>query len=115
MKALLPLSIIPLLLSWLDLMGAVRLEIHGKSFRRENNAVEKRSNIYTGNGTGILKNSDDIIYYSSLSLGGKNFDVLIDTGQSLHTSPSVHVPSLLTGLLLSGYRKVNPTFEWRVR
>lgn len=45
-------------------------------------AVEKRSNMYTDNGIGILKNSDDISYYTSLTLGGKNFSVLVDTGSS---------------------------------
>jgi hypothetical protein len=93
MKFLLPSSIVPLLLSCLDLVGAVRLEIHGRSSRQENDAravaqrrgfsVEKRSNIYTDNGIGILTNSDDISYYTSLTLGGKNFtSVLVDTGQS---------------------------------
>lgn len=89
MKTLLPLSIIPLILSCLDLVGAVRLEIHGRSSQWEDNAqkrgltVEKRANIHTDNGSGILTNSDDITYYSSLYLGGKKFDVLIDTGQYL--------------------------------
>lgn len=92
MKTLLPLSIVPLLLACLDLVGAVRLEIHGRSPRWEHNArslaqkrgqtVEKRSNIYTDNGIGILKNADDISYYTSLILGGKNFTVLVDTGSS---------------------------------
>ncbi|KAF9793025.1 acid protease [Thelephora terrestris] len=93
MKFLLPSSIVPLLLSCLDLVGAVRLEIHGRSSRQENDAravaqrrgssVEKRSNIYTDNGIGILTNSDDISYYTSLTLGGKNFSsVLVDTGHS---------------------------------
>lgn len=91
MKTLLPLSIIPFLLSCLDLVGAVRFEIHGRSPGWEDNAIEvaqkrglnieKRSNIHADNGTGILTNSDDITYYSSLKLGGKNFSVLIDTGQ----------------------------------
>jgi uncharacterized heparinase superfamily protein len=84
MKTLLPLSIVPLLLSCLDLVAAVRLGVHGRSSRREGNAVaavQKRSNIYTDNGSGILTNSGDINYYSSLTLGGKNFTVLIDTGQ----------------------------------
>jgi hypothetical protein len=95
MKTLLPLSIAPLLLSCLDLVGAVRLEIHGRSPRWEDNAravaqkrgcpFEKRSNVYADNGSGILTNSDDISYYTSLTLGGKNFSVLIDTGQSLGT------------------------------
>ena len=100
MKTPLPLSIVPLLLSCLDLVGAVRLEIHGRSPGWEDNAIEvaqkrghaieKRSNIHTDNGTGILTNSDDITYYSSLSLGGKKFSVLIDTGQSpLSCPPSV--------------------------
>lgn len=97
MKMLLPLSLVPLLLSCLDLVGAVRLEIHGRSPRWENDAigtaqrrgptVEKRSNIYANNGSGILKNSDDISYYTSITLGGKNFSVLIDTGK-LHQTPS---------------------------
>lgn len=91
MKMLLPLSLVPLLLSCLDLVGAVRLEIHGRSPRWENDAlataqrrrltVEKRSNIHTNNGSGILTNSQDISYYSSITLGGKNFSVLIDTGK----------------------------------
>lgn len=38
--------------------------------------------MYTDNGIGILTNSDDISYYTSLTLGGKNFSVLVDTGQS---------------------------------
>jgi len=118
MKTLLPLAIVPLLLSCLDLVGAVRLEIHGRSPRWENNAiavaqkrgvtVEKRSNIHVDNGSGILTNSDDITYYSSLTLGGKKFDVLIDTGQSLFTPlNSARFPLSLT-LLSSGCRKVNP-------
>ena len=92
MKTILPLSIVPLLLSCLDLVSAVRLEVHGRSPGWEDNAIavaqkrglaiEKRSNIHADNGTGILTNSDDITYYSSLKLGGKNFSVLIDTGQS---------------------------------
>lgn len=97
LKAL-PLSIVPLLLSCLDLVSAIRLDIHGRSPRWENNAlavaqkrglsVEKRSNMHTDYGSGILTNSDDITYYSSLNLGGKKFDVLIDTGQSwLSTCP----------------------------
>ena len=99
MKTFLPLSIVPLLLSCLDLVNAVRLEIHGRSPRWENNAVavaqkrgltvEKRSNIHADNGSGILTNSDDISYYSSLTLGGKEFDVLIDTGKSPHAHPTV--------------------------
>lgn len=97
MRALLPLSLVPLLLSCLDLVGAVRFEIHGRSSRREDNAraavqkrgltLEKRSNIHVDNGSGILTNSDDINYYSTLLLGGKNFTVLIDTGQSLCAPP----------------------------
>ena len=93
MRTFLPLSIATLLLSCLDLVDAVQLEIHGRSPRWENNAfavakkrglpVEKRSSIYTNNGSGILTNSDDIAYYSSLTLGGKVFEVLIDTGKSL--------------------------------
>lgn len=109
MKSLLPSSIVPLLLSCLDLVGAVRLEVHGRS-RWENDAravaqqrgltVEKRSNIYADNGIGILTNSDDISYYTSLLLGGKNFTVLIDTGQSLSEAsidpfPAVADPSLI--------------------
>jgi hypothetical protein len=92
MRMVLPLSIVPLLLSCLDLARAVRLEIHGRSPRWETNALEiaqkrglnlqKRSNMYTDNGIGILTNSDDISYYTSLTLGGKNFSVLVDTGQS---------------------------------
>jgi len=122
MKTLLPLSIVPLLLSCLDLVGAARLEIHGRSPRWENNAfavaqkrglsVEKRSNIHADNGSGILTNSDDITYYSSLTLGGKKFDVLIDTGQSLFMPLNpTHFPSPLT-LLSPCCRKVN-TFEWQ--
>jgi len=91
MKTLLPLSILSLLFFW-DVAGASRLEIHGRSRRWESNALAvaqrrglpvKRSNIHTDQGSGILKNSDDINYYSSLTLGGKNFTVLIDTGQFL--------------------------------
>ena len=117
MRTFLPLSIAPLLLSCLDLVDAVRLEIHGRSPRWENNAravaqkrgltVEKRSNIYTNNGSGILTNSDDISYYSSLTLGGKGFDVLIDTGKSLR-APSAPPLFVVADL---GYRKVNSTFE----
>ena len=86
----LPLSIVPLILSCLDLVNAVRLDIHGRSPRWENNAlavaqkrgpaIEKRSNIHADQGSGILTNTDDITYYSSLNLGGKKFQVLIDTG-----------------------------------
>lgn len=121
MKSLLPLSIVPLLLSCLDFVGAVRLEIHGRSPRWEDNAltvaqkrrstVEKRSNIYTNNGIGILTNSDDISYYTSILLGGKNFSVLIDTGQS-PLKPSILFPPLLT-LLSSGCRKVNLAFVYQ--
>jgi hypothetical protein len=106
MKTLLPLSIVPLLLSCLDLVDAVRLEVHGRSPRWENSAsataqnrgltVEKRSNIHTSNGSGILTNADDITYYSSLTLGGKVFSVLIDTGESLHAPPPLCFSSLLT-------------------
>jgi len=106
MKTLLPLSIVPFLLSCLDLVDAVQLEIHGRSPRWENNAVavaqkrgltvEKRSNIHADNGSGILTNSDDISYYSSLTLGGKVFDVLIDTGKFLHATSPVRSSSLLT-------------------
>jgi len=105
MKSLLSLSIVSFLLSCLDLVAAVRLEIHGRSPGWEDNAIalaqkrglaiEKRSNIHTDNGTGILTNSDDITYYSSLSLGGKKFSVLIDTGQSLCPRLSVHLPSVV--------------------
>lgn len=102
MKTLLPLSIVPLLLSCLDLVGALRLEIHGRSPLWEENAlavaqkrglpVEKRSNMYGDNGIGILTNSDDVSYYTSLILGGKNFtSVLVDTGQSL-LEPSTSFP-----------------------
>ena len=90
MKTLLPLLTLPLLFSWFDSLGAVRLEVHGRS-RREENALtvarkkdltfEKRSNAYADNGIGILTNSDDISYYTSLLLGGRNFTVLIDTGK----------------------------------
>lgn len=121
MKSLLPLSIVPLLLSCLDFVGAVRLEIHGRSPRWEDNAltvaqkrrstVEKRSNIYTNNGIGILTNSDDISYYTSILLGGKNFSVLIDTGQS-PLKPSILFPPLLIPLS-SGYRKVNLAFVYQ--
>jgi len=38
--------------------------------------------MYTDNGIGILTNSDDVSYFASLTLGGKNFSVLIDTGSS---------------------------------
>ena len=106
MKTLLPLPILPLLLSCLDLVGAVRLEIHGRSPRREDNAlvatqkrgstIERRSDIHSSNGSGILTNSDDISYYTSLTLGGRKFDVLIDTGKPLHAPPSVRLSSLLT-------------------
>lgn len=120
MKTLLPLSIVPLLLSCLDLVKAVRLEIHGRSPRWEDNArevakksglsFEKRSNVYGDNGIGILTNSDDISYYTSLILGGKNFSsVLIDTGQS-PSEPSTQVPPLLT-TPSSDCRKVNPAFS----
>lgn len=120
MKALLPSSIVPLLLSCLDLVGAVRLEIHGRSSRLENDAravaqhkgrtVEKRSNIYTNNGVGILTNSDDISYYTSLVLGGKNFSVLVDTGQSPAEASIDPFPSLLTQVS-SDCRKVNLVFN----
>lgn len=120
MRTLLPLSLVPLLLSCLDLVGAIRLEIHGRSPRWEDNALEvaqkrgltvqKRSNIHTDHGSGILTNSDDITYYSSLTLGGKKFDVLIDTGKSPQASPFVRFPSPLT-LHLSVCRKVNPTLN----
>lgn len=118
MKTVLPLSIVPLLLSCLDLVGAVRLEIHGRSPRWEDNAFavaqkrgptsEKRSNIYTNNGIGILTNADDISYYTSLTLGGKNFSVLIDTGQS-PLEPSTPLLPFLTPFL-SACRKVNLAF-----
>jgi hypothetical protein len=103
MKTLLPLSIAPLLLSCLDLVGAVRLEIHGRSPRWESGAVavaqkrglavEKRSNMYTDNGIGILTNSDDISYFTPILLGGKNFSVLVDTGQS-PLEPSTRLSSV---------------------
>ncbi|KAF9652956.1 acid protease [Thelephora ganbajun] len=89
MKTFLLLSIVPLLPSCLDFVGAAQLEIHGRSPRWEDNAFavaqkrgltfDKRSNIHTDHGVGILTNSDDITYYSSLTLGGKVFEVLIDT------------------------------------
>ena len=90
MKTLLPLSIVSLLLSCLDLVGTVRLGIHGTSSLRRKNAVDKRSNIYTNHGSGILTNSGDIVYYSTLSLGGKKFTVLVDTGQSLSVLRGLH-------------------------
>ena len=81
--------------------------------------VEKRSNMYTANGSGILTNSDDITYYSSLTLGGKEFSVLIDTGQSLSlslcTSQSVCFLSFADPAVALGCRKVNPAFDWRSR
>lgn len=105
MKMFLPLPLVPLLLSCLDLVGAVRLEIHGRSnapasTQRRGPTVEKRSNIHTNNGSGILTNSDDISYYTSLTLGGKKFDVLIDTGKP-------HQPPFSLLLTLAASRKVN--------
>ena len=117
MKTPLPLSLVPLLLSCLDLVGAIRLGVHGRSPRWENNAlavaqkrgltVEKRSNIHTDSGSGILTNSDDITYYSSLLLGGKNFTVLIDTGKPLRARSSAAF-SVVADL---DCRKVNKIFE----
>ena len=118
MKTILPLSIVPLLLSCLDLVGAVRLEIHGRSPEWEDNAIalaqkrglaiEKRANIHADNGSGILTNSDDITYYSSLTLGGNKFSVLIDTGQSPTPSTCVGPPFVVLLTLGSpNCRKVN--------
>lgn len=121
MKTLLPLSIIPLLFSCLDSVEALRLGVHGRSPLWEDNAlavaqkrglnVQKRSNMYTDNGVGILKNSDDISYYSYILLGGRNFSVLVDTGQP-PLQPSIRFPPLLT-LLSSDCRKVNLAFVCR--
>jgi hypothetical protein len=118
MKNLLPLSIATLLLSCLDFVGAVRLEVHGRSPRWEANAleiaqkrgltVEKRSNIHTDNGIGILTNSDDISYYVSLLLGGKNFTVLVDTGKS----PLEPRARPFSDSLSPVCRKVNPLLEF---
>lgn len=38
--------------------------------------------MHADHGSGILTNAGDIVYYSTLTLGGKEFDVLVDTGQS---------------------------------
>ena len=65
--------------------------------------------MYTDNGIGILTNSDDISYYTSLTLGGKNFSVLVDTGQSPQKLRFAHFLLLLT-LPPSDRRKVNQAF-----
>lgn len=79
---------LPILLLCLDLVGAVQFNIRGHSDRWDAPAVvDSHSNLLkrgsiTTNGSDDLTNGDDISYYANLSLGGKNFSVLIYTGES---------------------------------
>lgn len=78
---------LPFLLLCLDLATAVKFNIHGRSDRWDAPAVvQSRSHLLnrgsiTTNGSDDLTNGDDISYYADLILGGKNFSVLIDTGE----------------------------------
>ncbi|TFY58045.1 hypothetical protein EVJ58_g6658 [Rhodofomes roseus] len=79
---------IPLLVSFLalptELVGAIRLDVHG---RRARHPLQRRGSVTGSSG---LTDSNNIQYYVNLTLGGQDFEVEIDTGSAdLYVAGSV--------------------------
>ncbi|CCM06640.1 uncharacterized protein FIBRA_08921 [Fibroporia radiculosa] len=71
---------LPLLLSFIalptELIGAVRFDLHGRAAPR---LLDKRTAI---TGASALTDTNNLLYYLNLTLGGSQFQVAIDTGSA---------------------------------
>lgn len=65
-----------LLFDLLPLICAINLPLKGRHVPRSSH-LDKRA-------SGALKNSNDLRYFTDITLGGKPFEVMIDTGESGH-------------------------------
>jgi hypothetical protein len=72
-----------------NLVGAIRLSLSGRSSR---SSLHRRGNI-SGVGNSTLTNAADISYVTRVTLGGSDYDVLIDTGSSDLWVADTNVPN----------------------
>lgn len=85
-------SLIVHLLLLSDYVGAFRLDVQGRR-KPPVTRLHPRANI------AALTNSGDISYHVNLTLGGREFDVLVDTGRYVATKYSSWDQVLICGLV----------------